>query len=86
MAIVPVNNKNPKVPVFPDAANRTAQMLLEIIDVHDEMSPVAYAALSRLCVLWAPGILDGYKDGNVAIVINDLVGLMAKLFPCGEGL
>ena len=82
--------KNPKVPTFPPAAEATAQKLREIIDAGGPQSPLAYAALSRLCVIWTPGALaydeQGLGGGQFGQVVNDLIGIMAQLFPDGEGL
>lgn len=48
--------KNPKIPTFPPAAQALAQQLREIIDAGGEQHHMAYAALTRLCVLWVqPG-------------------------------
>ena len=80
--------KNPKVPTMPAEARALAQKLHEIIDASNEQSPIAYATLSRLCVLWTPEALagDSMEGGQRSIVVNDLVRLMAQLFPQGEGL
>lgn len=80
--------KNPKVPAFPQHAATTAQKLREIIDAGGEQVPLAYAALSRLCVLWTPGALvaNGLAGGQFGVVVNDLVGIMSILFPDGEGM
>ena len=82
--------KNPRVPVFPPAAQATAQKLLEIIDGGDVMATTAYAAYCRLCVMWVPGALtsdaSNLGGGQMGQVVNDLIGLMAILFPGGDGL
>jgi hypothetical protein len=75
--------KNPRVPVLPVNAEATAQQLLRIIDAGSEQSPLAYAALTRLCVMWVPNALNAAQS---MIVVNDLIGLMFQLFPGGEGL
>jgi hypothetical protein len=80
--------KNPRVPTFPPAAEATAQKLREIIDAGGEKATIAYAALSRLCVLWVPGALDSTPlgGGQHAAVVNALLDDMLELFPNGVGL
>ena len=80
--------KNPRVPIFPPDAQALAQKLREIIDAGGEQSPLAYAALSRLCVMWVPGALHdaGLGAGQYGQVVNELIDLMFELFPNGEGL
>jgi hypothetical protein len=68
---------DPKVPTFPPIVEGTAQKLREIIGAGDEQSPLAYAALSRLCVLWTPNTVPCNKH----VMVNELIGLMAALFP-----
>lgn len=69
--------KHPKVPTFPPIVEGTAQKLREIIDAGNEQSPLAYAALSRLCVLWTPNTVPCDKH----VMVNELIVLMLKLFP-----
>lgn len=69
--------KNPKVPIFPALVEATAQKLREKIDARNEQSPLAYGALTRLCVLWSPNTVPCDK----AAMVNDLVRIMATLFP-----
>ncbi len=82
--------KNPKVPTFPPAPAATAQKLREIIDGGGPLAPLAYGALSRLCVLWTPGAIatdtSGLGGGQMGIIVNELIGLFHVLFPNGEGL
>jgi hypothetical protein len=82
--------KNPRVPTFPPAPERLAQKLREIIDVGNGQSLLAYAALSRLCVMWTPNAIptdaSGLGGGQYAQVVNEMLGLMHQLFPGGEGL
>lgn len=83
-------HKNPKIPVLPVAAQATYDVLTRIIDAGGEKATTAYAALSRLCVLWTPGALAnddaGLGGGQMGEVVNDLLGLMFQLFPDGDGL
>lgn len=69
--------KHPKVPTFPTIVEGTAQKLREIIDVGNGQSPMAHAALSRLCVLWTPNTVPCDKN----VMVNELLGLMTTLFP-----
>lgn len=70
-------SKDPKAPVFPAIVQATAQKLREIIDVGNEQSPLAYAALSRLSVLWTPDIVLVDKTK----MLNELVRLLTAIFP-----
>ncbi len=80
--------KNPRVPTMPANAQALAQKLREIIDAGGEQSPLAYGALSRLCVMWVPGALqeDSLGGGQMSEVFNEVLAIMFKLFPDGEGL
>jgi len=69
--------KKPKVPTFSAIVEGTAQKLREIIDAGNGQSPLAYAALSRLCVLWAQNTVACDKN----VMINELIKLMVILFP-----
>lgn len=69
--------KDPKAPVFPAIVQTTAQKLREIIDAGNEQSPLAYAALSRLCVLWTPNTMLVDKTN----MLNEFVRLMTAIFP-----
>jgi len=81
-------DKNPKMPTFPPAPAATAQKLREIIDAGGPQAPLAYSALSRLCVLWTPGAVaaGALGGGQMGIIVNDLVRIFLELFPGGEGL
>lgn len=83
-----VQKKNPRVPTFPPSAAALAQKLSGIIDAGGEHATTAYAALTRLCVMWTPGALVGSDmgGGNYAEVVNFLLHDMFILFPDGEGL
>lgn len=97
MASAP-KQKNPRVPVFNPAAQNTANLLNKIIDEKGENAWLAYAALTRLSVIWAqPNVpvkitADYYEStGRIDIsknsqIIQDFVIIMSKLFPSGEGL
>ena len=81
--------KNPKVPTMPASAQALAQKLREIIDAGGEQSPLAYGALSRLCVMWVPGALESTSElggGQMGDVFHDVLNIMLVLFPNGEGL
>lgn len=78
--------KQPKQPNMPASAQETAQKLHRIIDEGGERAKtMAYAALSRLCVLWAPEAFPEEQNplggGNFGIVTNELLVLMFELFP-----
>lgn len=74
------------LPVFSSDVQATYDLLNDI--VANETDPArrygAYAALTRLCVLWAPGFQDNPTNKtNVDIVVNDLLKLLifdVKLF------
>lgn len=76
--------KNPKVPTFNSTAAATAQKLREIIDAGGEQAPLAYGALTRLSVLWAQN--NGVTDRSQVLLVGNLITIMGKLFPNGEGL
>lgn len=81
--------KEPKVPTFPPAAAALAQKLREIIDAGGERQPIAYACLSRLCVMWAPRAIEFDSMGGGAQysgIVNDQLRLLSLLFPNGQGL
>lgn len=74
--------KDPKVPTFPETAHATAQKLHGIIDAHGPQAPLAYAALSRLSVLWTNDV----EPVNKTAMVNRLVSILSELFPDSEGL
>ena len=90
---------NPRVPTFPPPAAALAQKLREIIDANGEQATLAYAALSRLCVLWSTPresplkVVAEYSQTQQTVdltgnppIVRDLMRLMMQLFPEGEGL
>lgn len=70
----------PKVPNFPPLIKAMAQKLGEIIDAGNEQSPLAYAALTRLCVLMTPNTVPTDKK----VMIDDMIRL-SKQAPLFQG-
>jgi len=92
--------KNPRVPVFPPAAQATYDLLNDIVtnDADNDRRCLAYGLMTRLCVLWVPGVerLDVVVKATLdplmfdlsenSQIIQDVMRIMTVLFPDGEGL
>lgn len=74
----PTRQKTPKLPVFPLTIEPMAQKLREIIDAGDDRFPLAYAALSRLCVIYAPNV--GIDRASYLKIVRELCDLTLILF------
>ena len=68
---------NQKVPTMPVLIQTMAQKLREIIDAGNEQSPLAWGALSRLCVLWTTGTVLSDR----IVCIKDMIRILTILFP-----
>lgn len=81
--------KDPKVPVFPHPARMMYDALNVIVSAGGDLSPLAYGAMTRLCVLWSDVKLVGETQlggGMKVELVNDLVKNVAQLFPDVEEL
>ena len=92
--------KNPRVPVFPPEAQATYDLLNDIVTNCTDIDRkcLAYGLLTRLCVLWISGAehktivakatLDPlmFDLSENSQIIQDVMRIMAVLFPDGEGL
>ena len=92
--------KNPRVPVFPPDARATYDMLNYIVTNCDDNDRrcLAYGLLTRLCVMWtspmteqkvvAIATLDtlAFDLSENSQLVQDVIRIMAVLFPNGEGL
>ena len=83
----------PRVPVFTPQVRATYDLLNSIVNDVDacaERKATAYAALTKLCSMWAPDNVPGFScrlaEQDFSLTVNELIWELMVLFPGGVGL